>query len=1147
MKRTTTKLLVWLLTISMLLSNMPVSLAEENVSGQVEETAVYQAVALSSNGSQELTEDELENYCAIAEAIKNDNTGNDTITYENGNSVTVYSVMEGAPDGNTVLQECTYTSDENTALSIASYSEIKIPGDADAETDATGAVIETEELPIAAESNETPAGDSEVPTEEMNNEASTEAADSEIPTEAANCEIPEEATLFAGSSDEKNADADLPAETTPYETEFKDEYKNVTQTVVTAEHLLSLVQSGDDFAVTFARKLGFGRNASEISGNLQKIVDEYKAEIAKGNTFEEPRFVINGVDIVLNKSVEEVKLVKNEDGTYSASLDGSVTGYRTDILIDAEASVTIVYDEKGKAEIERRVSSGKPTDFVITLDVSGSMRDDGRDTAMFSALKVVLEEILQEKENTVSIVFWASNGQAMQVQVDESGVSQIFSGADGITAEKLFDAPLVGANGNTSSFSLSDATITGIQNLYRTGSGTKPYTGLYEARDLLSQIEASDDRNVGIMLFTDGAVGTALDGERTVLQEKELAEKYGATIVNVSIGDEYDVKKYERYLDPNSPNYIRENDQVLQDHVLYYNIPKLTNQELADRVSEMFEVAFEDITTETKKLQTEAVTDGILAAYGAQLIETIPEKFELVELKGEKVSYEITARDPEGNVAIKFNLDDILSEKDQVISYCVIPTDSDSDIGVTAVSNGTDTVLHAQPVDRIDVPEEYKTVTITVEKNTSETPSRPDFLDNHDHVYDTHVLISRRYTEYDDKYHYVSSEKYQSKCSICGLPLDVINEDIPIEKDTLEEHQIRNGRCIRCGYVGEDAEISAEQKQYYEHLLRDIADGKNSLEDENSFIVRTLKEYYHKCKLNDKEITEVIETLRKAPEKYRYLYLLALFNYDIRANYTKGPHYSWPWHENAIEMTPESAEHFSHTFFHESGHATQLNLYYIIKNGLGSNYVPGIRELEIKIQDALFRDIENRIRTTVKSLYGVKATEADEDAIVRAFINGNKEETGIFGTRLSDISIRGDKRLSDMYKEVRKTIEDSIRPIPYSNASMVSDVYGGVTNNKIDGGPGHPNTYWYTDDGSPNEYQMFESWAEFFSAKIRKDDYNINKNAEYFPESTKLLEDLADELYDYYLDYYTNVFEPYKHNLDGLRTDGPQYKGLQVA
>ncbi|MBR1558942.1 MAG: VWA domain-containing protein [Clostridia bacterium] len=732
MKRSLYRLLSILLALCMLLPGMLMVIAEEEGSVEEAHEQVYiQPVEISASDTQSLSQEETNYYAEVSNELSKDDS-KDTVTVENDESVVVYSIKE---DDESVLQEFTYTTDESSAMSLTSYAEITLVEDGDTADGSTNTyekdVVESDEEegtdePIDSGTDEEqvfegqPVAVDVLLSDAVDSEAGTVNDTENAPAENIFFSAAEDASLNAAASNE----------------EYDDEYKNTNQTIITAERLLEMIESGDEFAITFANKLGFGRTSSEIAGNLRTMVTEYHDQVNSGNTsFQEPKFIINGIDIVLNRTIEEVSLTKNDDGTYSAVLNGNgdQTGYRTSVMVDADASVTIVYDQHGEAKIERRVSSGKPTDFVITLDVSGSMSGD-RSNAMKSALKVVLDEILQVKENTVSIVFWANRGEAMQIRVDESGITQVFSGADGMTANKLMDAALIDRYGNETGYSLSDATIYQLESLYGVGGGTEPDKGLAQAIDLLKNVELDDGRNVGVMLFTDGEANWYDNEHKTVEYEKQIVEDYGATIVNVSIGDEYDVKNYERYLDPSSDNYYDKDDKVLKDHVLYYNIPKLTDQQLADKVSEMFEIAFEDITTETTELKTETITDGILAAYASQLIQTIPDGFEFVEIKGSDntVSYQVVGTDSNGNTMISYNLDDIISGKDQVISYCVIPTKAENDIGVTAYADKAETVLHAQPVDRIDVPEEDKTVLIRSTKNGKgqDKPQRANINDD---------------------------------------------------------------------------------------------------------------------------------------------------------------------------------------------------------------------------------------------------------------------------------------------------------------------------------------------------------------------------------------------------------------------------------
>ena len=114
---------------------------------------------------------------------------------------------------------------------------------------------------------------------------------------------------------------------------------------------------------------------------------------------------------------------------------------------------------------------------------------------------------------------------------------------------------------------------------------------------------------------------------------------------------------------------------------------------------------------------------------------------------------------------------------------------------------------------------------------------------------------------------------------------------------------------------------------------------------------------------------------------------------------------------------------------------------------------------------------------------------------------------------------KGNVRSIDIVNELNK--------IAFSNADMVSDVYGGVTNNKLNGNGYHDGYYWYDANGNiayDPPRQSLEAWAEFFSAKITGNTTNITYNEQYFPTATALLEEYAGELLEDYTDYYFDLY-----------------------
>jgi len=155
--------------------------------------------------------------------------------------------------------------------------------------------------------------------------------------------------------------------------------------------------------------------------------------------------------------------------------------------------------------------------------------------------------------------------------------------------------------------------------------------------------------------------------------------------------------------------------------------------------------------------------------------------------------------------------------------------------------------------------------------------------------------------------------------------------------------------------------------------------------------------------------------------------------------------------------------------------------------------------------------LENDVRNTIKSVLDTDTdhtyTPVEEETIADAFINGSLA-------------------IPEAYDYIKESIEASIKEIPYTNASMVSDIYGGITNNKIYGGMGHTVQklksdgtyflYWYDEDGNPTRRQTDEAWAEFFAAVIMADEENIIYNEKYFPTGTAALTELAQYLLNEY-------------------------------
>ena len=320
-----------------------------------------------------------------------------------------------------------------------------------------------------------------------------------------------------------------------------------------------------------------------------------------------------------------------------------------------------------------------------------------------------------------------------------------------------------------------------------------------------------------------------------------------------------------------------------------------------------------------------------------------------------------------------------------------------------------------------------------------------------------------------------------------------------------------------------------EADAYFALLLPYLQEGKNPLQDEALTVL--LQNRYREQNFTDTQITGIISILKRADPLYRDLYLLSFYEYTMFGMQSSGSGYIDPPNA-AFVSAASSAGSFSGTYFHEAGHGlhmSQWNLQeypireIILTEGWQKAAEPaGNTDLEQLVMDAIARDVRSMILTRLKELAdrnGDSLTEKQQDQIADALINGDEEvtETTWWWTVTIHPSVKNDPLLRKYYIAVRDLLSEELSQIPYSNSNMVGDLYGGMTNHKLKLPYGHDGDYWYTADGQANGMQLCEGWAEFFSAMIKKDSYYKKINAEYLPETVKVMEQLAVRLRDQYL------------------------------
>ena len=327
-----------------------------------------------------------------------------------------------------------------------------------------------------------------------------------------------------------------------------------------------------------------------------------------------------------------------------------------------------------------------------------------------------------------------------------------------------------------------------------------------------------------------------------------------------------------------------------------------------------------------------------------------------------------------------------------------------------------------------------------------------------------------------------------------------------------------------------------EAGQYFSLLIPMLKAGEDPME--NEAFTDLLLHRYREQNFTDAQITGIINILKHADDLYRDLYLLSFYEYTMFGMQTAGSGYSDPPNA-AFVSAASSAQSFFGTFFHEAGHGLHMSQWdlsgHLLRDVMQTEgweaaaSQAGNTDLETQVMDAIRLDVRSLILTRLDELAQEKGdtlTEAQKGLIADALVNGEAEETVTlwWWTETVHASVKDDPLLRQYYIAARDSLSSELSQIPYSNANMVCDLYGGMTNHKLQLPYGHAGDYWYTASGQANGMQLCEGWAEFFSAMLRNDSYYKKVNAQYLPETIGAMQQLAERLRDQYMEYYMEYY-----------------------
>ena len=262
--------------------------------------------------------------------------------------------------------------------------------------------------------------------------------------------------------------------------------------------------------------------------------------------------------------------------------------------------------------------------------------------------------------------------------------------------------------------------------------------------------------------------------------------------------------------------------------------------------------------------------------------------------------------------------------------------------------------------------------------------------------------------------------------------------------------------------------------------------------------------------LTDAEKRDIKFLIYTSPEPYRSIYLQHISKYKVIV-YTPSKNEGSYYRPSTGEIYLKDGDRtfrFNprgpyNTFFHESGHA--IDDY---EKGRG-DMTESFRYNGMTLNECLTADVRNYVEDYMKETYP-ELTEAQREKLLRS-LNLTDDASYQYGG--------SDKGLSKVLQNYRKEI------VAHMNSDLdgdvnecPSDVYGGVTNNAIIGDWGHRKdatdknyTYWYN-GSKPTGHQESELWAEFFAAKMTRDEAALKSIKSHFPQAYKAMEAMAQEM-----------------------------------
>lgn len=325
----------------------------------------------------------------------------------------------------------------------------------------------------------------------------------------------------------------------------------------------------------------------------------------------------------------------------------------------------------------------------------------------------------------------------------------------------------------------------------------------------------------------------------------------------------------------------------------------------------------------------------------------------------------------------------------------------------------------------------------------------------------------------------------------------------------------RDGFCDYCDYYAESVE--AEKVEYF-NLLNAMESGEKALDNEG--IVEIIRSRFRDAGIDDKShIDQIIEGLKEAPYPYVELYLYSFYDYEIKFHDNIGVSGVFSPNNNTLNMgfgdvvDDFFTGDFAITFFHESGHAIDIN----------AEWASWSEDLATALWNDATNVIKDRISDVVAKNTALALNDEEISRIVDAILGSDTTVVEIGGLYWNTVPDSLTKKEGEVFSKVVAQLNKEIADCDTNNALMVGDILNALSNHTLhDWMIGyHDMDYWYNENGNFKPSVMAEAWAEFSTAKMLGLDKEDKLNQEYFPTACEYMESMAYQMLEHYRSQYS--------------------------